>query len=85
LAALTYFFWKKAFIPVIKIWGLFLLLWSIAFFAIELLFQVFPNVTEAHIRNQFTLLRNLIAVCFFALGYHALFKLKGTTQTQSSD
>lgn len=85
MITVSYFFLKPAFLFSIKLWGLFLLLSSIAFFTIETLFFFTEKVTEAHIRNQFTLGRNLLAIFFLGLGYYALFKMKRTTQTRSSD
>lgn len=61
----SYFISSKLFSITVKVWALFLMFWAIGFIFIEVAFQFSSEVTEAHIRDQFTIVRNLIA--FLAL------------------
>lgn len=59
--------WFKRFL---KYWGVFLLLWAIGRFLVEILFNISPGITESHIRGQFTIFQNLISALFLIIGRH---------------
>jgi len=55
---------------VVRIWSAFLLLWSLARLVLPLLFYLTPQITESHIREQFTPLELTISLLFLTLGVY---------------
>ena len=68
LIGLGYFYSMKLFRWAIFFWAIFLTIWSFILMAMEVALQFSPKVTESHVRDQFTILFNLLIVLFFTTG-----------------
>lgn len=54
----------------LRYWGILLILWAVGRLLVEVLFKLTPNITEAHIREQFTILQKLVSILFLVIGIH---------------
>lgn len=65
---------EAAFAPlIVKVWSWFLIIWGVIRLAIPMMFYIAPNVTESHIRSQFTVLEFLMSILAIGIGIY-LFK-----------
>ncbi|WP_299335063.1 hypothetical protein [uncultured Psychroserpens sp.] len=62
----------KSALKAIKFWAILLIFWAIARLTIQILFYVTPNITETHIRDQFTLIQNIISIFVILLGIYLI-------------
>ncbi len=60
----------------LRVWGVFLLIWAGAVVFVEVAFTLTPSMTEAHIREQFNLLQNLYVALFLFTGIYLLKQAK---------
>ncbi len=60
----------------LRVWGIFLLIWTGAVIFVEVAFTLTPSMTEAHIREQFNLLQNLYVALFLFTGIYLLKRAK---------
>ena len=60
----------------IRLWAALLLLWGVIRVLIPILFYFSPQVTEAHIRDQFTIIYTIISMCSLAFGIYFWRKAK---------
>ncbi len=58
----------------LKFWGILLILWSVTRFVIEMTFLFDQNITESHIREQFTLFQNVLTILILFIGIYLLRK-----------
>jgi len=71
----VYFDERKHFV-VLKIWSLFLLLWSTIRIVLWLVLIFDKNLTEAHLRDQFGLGQQLVSILMMLIGFRILKNLR---------
>lgn len=67
---------KKYFRLAIWNWGIILLLWSSFRLIAPILFKLTPNLTETHIREQFTIYEFFISFVMLSIGIYLLKNVK---------
>lgn len=78
---LTYRGRRRWFHRALKYWAVLLILWALGRFTIELLFLLNPNLTETHIREQFTVLQKLVSAAFLFTGWSLLKQIRTLKQS----